>query len=254
MRKLLLIPIALLCACLASMPVFASGEAVYTDASSGYVVVMEDDADLLSAEEEDALIEKMKPITAYGNVAFHSNDATLRATDDYIEDYYHELFGKGSGTVFFIDMFNRNIWIFSDGKVYKTITKSYANTITDNIYTYASRADYYTCAYKAFDQIYTLLEGGRIAMPMKYISNALLAITFSIIITYLVVRFTSMKHMPTTNQIVKKMKADVNYTYLSKQLLKEERIYDPPSSGSGGGGGGGCSSGGSSGGGGGHSF
>lgn len=252
MRKLLLIPSILLCTLLATLPVFASSNVTYTDNTSGYVVVLEDDADLLSAKEETSLLEKMKPITAYGNVAFHSNNMTRRATDDYIEDYYHELFGTESGTVFFIDMYNRNIWIFSDGKVYRTITKSYANTITDNIYTYASDAEYYACAYKAFDQIYTLLEGGRIAMPMKYISNALLAITFSIIITYLVVRFTSMKHMPTTKQIVKKMKADVNYTYLSKQLIKEERIYDPPSSDSSGGGGG--SSGGSSGGGGGHSF
>lgn len=252
MRKVLLIPTMLMCALLSTMPVFASGNVVYTNPDSKYTVVMEDDADLLAPAEEAALAEIMEPITTHGHVAFHSNNMTQRATDDYIEDYYHDLFGQHSGTVFFIDMYNRNIWIFSDGKIYKTITKSYANTITDNVYTYASDADYFACAYKAYDQIYTLLEGGRIAMPMKYISNALLAITFSIIITYLVVRFTSMKHKPTTKQIVKKMKADVNYTYLSKQLLKEERIYDPPSSDSSGGGG--SSSGGSSGGGGGHSF
>lgn len=87
-----------------------------------------------------------------------------------------------------IDMDNRNIWIHSNGAIYRTITKSYADTITDNVYTYASAQDYYGCASEAYTQMATLLAGRRIAQPMKYISNALLALIIALLINYFVVR------------------------------------------------------------------
>ena len=145
------------------------------DTGSGYGVIIEDDADLLTEEEEDELRELMEKIAVYGNVAFKSIDYNSVSTASYIDDYYDDLFGYESGTVFLIDMDNRNIQICSAGAVYKTITNSYADTITDNVYRYASDADYFTCAYKAFEQILALLQGSKIAQPMKYISNAFFA-------------------------------------------------------------------------------
>ena len=56
-------------------------------------------------------------------------------------------------------MDNRNIWIHSNGAINRTINKAYAETITDNVYTYASDADYYICAMKVYEQEYTLLQG-----------------------------------------------------------------------------------------------
>ena len=58
---------------------------------------------------------------------------------------------------------------------------------------YASAGDYYQCAASAFDQAATLLKGGHIARPMKYINNALLALILAVLINYLALCLQSMK-------------------------------------------------------------
>ena len=131
---------------------------VYKNSETGWQVIVDDRADLLTDEEESRLASEMEPVTAYGNAAFISCYAS-GSTSSYAKDLYRDLFGSDSGTIFMIDMENRNIWIQSNGAIYRTITKSYANTITDNVYKYASRGDYYGCASNAFSQICTLLEG-----------------------------------------------------------------------------------------------
>ena len=125
-------------------------EVLYQNPEKGYEVLIEDDADLLNAEEITTLAETMKPITQYGNVAFKSVSYNTWDTDDFAENFYKSTFGNDSGTVFVIDMDNRNIYIYSKGAVYRLITKSYANTITDNVYRYASKKEYFNCANEAF--------------------------------------------------------------------------------------------------------
>lgn len=222
-----------------------------TNPDTGFEVIIEDEAELLSDAEEYALAEKMAEVTGYGHAAFVSVDTNYTSAGSYAEDCYYSYFGYESGTLFLIDMDNREIYIYSDGEVYRTITKSYANTITDNIYTYASDAEYFTCAYKAFEQIVTLLEGNRIAQPMKYASNAFLAVISALLINYFVVMLTSAAKKPSERELLEATKhrcslinTDAVYTHTTKK-------YDPPSSSSSGGGG---RSGGGGGGGGGHSF
>ena len=231
---------------------------VYTNNETGYRVVIEDDAQLLTDDEKSQLAETMKDITPYGDVAFKSIDYNPYNTETYIERYYNSIFGTGSGTVFLIDMDNRNIWIYSDGSIYSTITTAYANVITDNVYTYASDRDYFTCANKAFIQETALLQGRRISQPMKYISNALLAIAIAILINYFIVRQTSRVRKASDNEIVNGVFANNAFNNVSVNFIRQTRTYSPRSSSSsgssgshsGGGGGGG----GHSGGGGGHSF
>ena len=162
---------------------------VYKNPETGYVIVIEDDEDLLTDNEEKALISDMMPITEYGNAAFVSCYSTDKTTAKYANDWSYGRFGNESGTAFVIDMYNRIIQIASAGDVYKVITKGYANTITDNIYRLASKGDYYGCASSAYQQEYTLLEGGRISRPMKHITNLLVALTLAIIINYLFARY-----------------------------------------------------------------
>ena len=230
---------------------------VYTNSETGYSVIIEDDASLLSNDEKNQLAETMKDITPYGDVAFKSIDYNPYSTETYIERYYNSIFGTGSGTVFLIDMDNRNIWIYSDGSIYSTITTAYANVITDNVYTYASDRDYFSCANKAFIQEAALLQGRRISQPMKYISNALLAIAIAILINYFIVRQTSRVRKASDNEIVNGVFANNAFNNVSVNFIRQTRTYSPRSSSSSGsssghsGGGGG---GGHSGGGGGHSF
>ena len=238
----------------------AAGQALYENPETGYRVLVEDDAGLLTEEQRRALAEEMKGITAFGNAAFKSTEENPSSTENYVRQYYRSRFGTDSGTVFLIDMDNRNIWIHSDGAVYAVVTSSKAETVTDNVYRYASAADYFGCAAEAFRQIYALLEGERIAQPMKYISNALLAMMLALFANFgLLVCFTRLSG-PGKAEILGNIHRKFTYTKPEATYTHQTKVYDPVSRGSGGssGGGGGGSSGsgggGSSGGGGGHSF
>ena len=172
----------------------------YTNPATGYSVYLQDDEDLLDSLEEEGLVEHMIPITAYGNCAFDSRDVRGQSSYDYVRANYNDYF-YNSGTLFLIDMGNRQIKLYNSKDIEKTVTSSYANSIADNIYSYASHGDYYTCAVKAFDQELTLLKGGRIAQPMKYISCAMLALILALLINYIIVRLKS-KNTKTSQAVI----------------------------------------------------
>lgn len=233
---------------------------VAEEASPTYRLVIEDNAELLTEEQEAALAEIMKDISAYGNVAFVTVAENASSAESFARSFYQMQFGTDSGTVFLIDMDNELIWIHSDGAIYKVITTAYANTITDNVYRYASGEKYYECAAEAYRQIFALLEGQKIVQPMKYISNALLAMILALLINFgLVCYFTRIKK-PSESEILRNIEKRFKSTKPTAVFTHESKVYDPVESGSGGsssGGGGSRSSGGSSsssGGGGGHRF
>ncbi len=243
----------------------AADRTVYTNPQTGYVVIMDDDEDLLTDSEESDLVNEMMPITEYGNVAFVSGYGSGTTAEKYANDWYYSHFENDSGTIFVIDMYNRMIQISSAGSAYSVITKSYANTITDNVYSYASKGDYYGCAVNAFRQAYTLLEGGRIARPMKHITNAFVALTMAVVITYFMAR-RNRRQEPAPEQHIfaattaSTLAASVTATRVIDSITYEE-VSVSSGGGSGGfsgggfsGGGGGFSGGGFSGGGGGHKF
>ena len=156
-------------------------------------------------------------------------------------------------------MGRRNIWIYSDGAIYRTINKAYANTITDNVYRYASRGEYYECAWNVFDQAETLLEGGRISMPMKHISNLLIASVCALLLNFILLLFQRKTGYAPVKEAAAAMTTATAVSIMSKRKTKSKRHLHVESDGgsgggSSGGGGGGGGGGGSSGGGGGHSF
>lgn len=226
----------------------------YTNPETGYRILLEDDAGLLTAEQAASLAERMKRITAWGNAAFKSIDENPGTTESYIESYYREQFGRESGTVFLIDMDRRNIWLKNDGKISRVITNSYSDTITDNVYRSASGGDYYGCAMEAFIQIETLLSGSRIAQPMKYVSNALLALILALLVNFFIMRFMGRNKGPNRKERLSRMRYHYSLTNTCAEYIRTSERYDPVSSGSGGSSGGGGGGGGSSGSGGGHSF
>lgn len=235
----------------------ASDRLVYINPDTSYGVWIADDAHLLEEEEAQALAALMQDITVYGNVLFKTTDSNAADTASYAGEYYRKQVGTDSGILFLIDMDNRMIWIHSDGAVYRVITKSYANTITDNVYRYASDGDYYQCAAQAYDQVLTLLEGNRIAQPMKYLSNAFLAVILALLLNYGLVCLFSRIRKPGGRELLGNAGNYFRYTQPQAFFVRESRTYHPrdsgSSSGSGSSGGGG-SSGGNSGGGGGHRF
>ena len=230
-----------------------NAEPLFTNEDNGYDVYIEDDAELLMNYQEEKLLEIMKDITKYGGVALKTVDENPEySTESLAKKFYREKFGTSSGVVFVIDMDNRYLYIFSDGEIYKTITKSYAEIITDNVYEYASDKEYYECCEKAFSQMLALLEGRKIAQPMKYISNFLIATLLALIINYFIVMAVSKANKPSDEKLLQYMNHSLQVSNLAVEFSHQTRVYSPQESSSGGGGGGG--GGGSSGGGGGHSF
>ena len=263
-KKIINICFCIDAAFLLSMPVSAADGALYTDPDTGYSVYIRDDADLLSDEEEAKLTEDMKPVTEYGNAVFVSSTAPYSTSvQELAKGYYRTYSGTDSGTLFLVDMYKRYIYIFSDGAVYQTVTRSYADTITDNTYAKASRGLYYECASEAFTQIHTLLEGGKIARPMKVITNILMAVCIAVILNYELVMISRRKKYAVPQAAAAAISSFAAIAAIRPIFQKLTKTYIPPVSSSGGGsyhggssGGGGFSGGGggSSGGGGGHRF
>lgn len=230
----------------------------YTNPETGYKAFINDDEDLLTDGEEEALLQEMIRLTDFGNVGFVSCYAAGTTTEAYAREEYARMLGSTSGSVLFIDMYNRIIQIHSNGAMYGIVGRSEAEAITDNIYKYASNGNYYACASACFSQIYELTGGGHIARPMKHITNALVAVTLAILINYIYVAIQRNKAKVNETKLVTAIAeggvtADIAWT----RVTKEVRVSSDSDSGGGGGGfsgggGGGGSSGG--GGGGGHSF
>ena len=235
--------------------------ALRVSAAENGKLVISDGADLLTEDEEQSLRSVMEPILEYGCAGFCSVSSNPGSAPAYAESFYLRTFGKTDGVLFLIDMDNRKIYIYSGNRVYQTVTKTRAETITDNVYRYASKNQYYECAAEAFREIHTLLEGGRIAQPMKYASNALLALILAFLINFIIVRSVTKLKAPREKEILEGAKAYFNTAPGTAEFTHKTKRYDPIQTSSGGGGGGGFSGGGGggggggfSGGGGGHSF
>ncbi len=236
------------------LPVRA-GDGTRTVSLNGNDAVIADLEDLLSDEEERLLLEQITPLTEYGNIAFLSDRAPSGETTEYVRNWYGTRYNRNSGTVFFVDMNNRQIFIYSNGANYDVVTDTVADNITDKVYRYASRGDYYGCASESFSQIATVLGGGWISMPMKYISNALVAMGLSLIICYLFAYGCSHAQRSSNDELLTYVDKSFNYTKPTLTFTRTEKKYHPRSSGSGGGGrSGGGGGGGFGGGGGGHGF
>ena len=228
-----------------------------------YQVFIEDGADLFTDAEEAKLREQLKGILPYGSAAIITNEEENYDAAALAEQRFRELFLNHSATLLMIDMYNRRIQIFSDGTIFRTITRTRANEITDNIYQYATEGDYYMAASKTFEQMQTILEGGRIATPMKYATNAAFAIGIVLIINFIII--TAQRKKKNTTTLTNALAYEGGRGHISavksvNSVMTSQRKtrHVESSGGSSGGGGGGVSGGGgggfSSGGGGGHSF
>ena len=252
MRKfIILLTSILLMGSLLAVPAFAEqyDETYYENPETGYFAMIIDDASLLTEDEAEDLIAEMKPITEYGDVLFCSTNNNPYSVERYAASMCDE-YCSYNCTIFLIDMDNRKIYIYSEGDIYDVITSGYASSITDNVYTYASDEEYFTCAKRAFRQMSTLLDGGSISQPMKYICNALLSLIIGLIITYIIVRIVSRPKYAKYRDIKNAMYCQTNIYNTHTHFVGQTRVYDPPSSSGGGRSGGG----GGGGGGGGHSF
>ncbi len=207
--------------------------------SFAYDLIIEDDASLLSEQEAVMLKEKMQTLTQYGNIIFKSiRNNNSSSTYEYAKNYYYSKYGNDSGTILIIDMQYRYVYIVSAGNNYATITTKKAEVITDNIYRYLSSQKYYEGASKAFEQLDTLLEGGKIFEPMRYISNVLIALIVSAFLNFFFIMRKSAFKKVTNKELVKDCVIAFSTANIIGNVIGTTKRYSPRSSSSGGSGGG----------------
>ncbi|HQJ06207.1 MAG TPA: hypothetical protein PLI57_07500, partial [Spirochaetota bacterium] len=180
---------------------------------------------------------------------------------EYAGNRYGALFGDQSGTLFLIDMDldmgmdNRMIKFYSDGKFARIINNTRSNEIADNIYAYASKEKYFECANEAFNQVLMLLKGERIFTPMKYATNALMALCLALLANFLVAAISRKRNVAINKIDRSHAVIDLNektkfIKKINSKMISQTRTLssdsDSGSSSGGGGGGGGGSSGGHS--------
>ena len=141
-------------------PVFDDTIRQYT--SNGNLIVIEDIAGLLTDSERERLISHMIPVSEYGNVGFVTTDDNPDTSRSLAESWLADNLGTDSSVMLLIDMDNRMLIIQTNNGTVNTIggilTKNIIDLILDDVYTYASDGDYFTCATKTFDKIASLMK------------------------------------------------------------------------------------------------
>ena len=231
----------------------AAGEDVReTDTETGYTLVIHDEGNLIDSTELAAVQEAMRPVLRYACAGFltYANTGNTRNSATKAQEWGDRTFGSGTRfTVFIIDMNNRHLDIYASRPLSGVLTAAEENSIADNVYRYASRGDYAGCAREAFTQIAKVLQGEKIATPMKYASNALLALIVAILAAFLLISGWAKKEQEVSMPTVVKAAAAGAGTVIVANRLKKVVHHESSSGGGGhGGGGGGGGGGGSSGG------
>lgn len=220
---------------------------------TGYAALVLDDGYYLSEEEENELLKDMYPLTAYGNAAFYSFLET-GYMDSNTEAFCLDTFGAYENSVVFAVNPNE-IYIYSEGRLHDIVTSNVAYTITDEIYTEAKDDNIYNCSVHCYDLIYQVINGRKLAEPMRNICSALMALMISSLICFIYIKKKSTLKDMDTKMVLSSAKREFRHNGLLGNVVETKRVYAPRSSGgsSHGGGGHGGGGGGHHGGGGGHS-
>ena len=250
MRKIL---IAVMILTLALLPLAcANGEDIReTNEETGYTLVIHDEGNLVDTAEIDAVTESMRPVLQYANAGFltYPSGGSTSNSATKAQKWGDSTFGSGSRfTVFIIDMSTRHLDIYASKPLSGILTAAEENSIADNVYRFATRGDYAGCAKETFSQIEKVLKGEKIATPMKYISNAVLALIAAIFAAYLLISGWARKEQAVSMPTVVKAAAAGAATVVVANKLKKVVHHESSKGGGGGfgGGGGGFSGGGGS--------
>ena len=249
MRKILIV-LTVLTMALVPLACAAGEELRETNVETGYMLVFHDEAGLVDAAEQEKVLEAMRPVLEYANAGFMTYPAggSSQNSATKAQKWGDSTFGSNTRfTVFIIDMTNRHLDIYASRPLSGILTAAEENTIADNVYRAASRGDYAGCAEEAFREITNVLKGEKIATPMKYASNALLALIMAILAAFLLISGWIRKEQAVSMPNIIKGAAAGAATVIVGSTLKKVVHHESRSGGGfGGGGGGGFSGGGGS--------
>lgn len=201
-------------------------------------IIIEDDANLLTDIEKQELRSYMAALSEYGYVMLKTTDiANDSSSLRYIKNYYYSKLGNKSGVAFYIDMDNRQLCACATGGLDRIITNSKCDTIMDNVYTYATRGEYFECAKETFTEMNRLLSGGRIAESMKYYCNAILSIMISLFASYGFFMLIAKNKKASQKELINECVVSLEHSSIEVNKTGSHRVYSPVSDSSSSGGG-----------------
>ena len=241
-KILIVVSVFLLTFAAPAYAVQVSNAYIYKNEESGNAAIIVDQADLLTNEEESELTEYLDRVTPYATAIFATSDTkhsdSIMQHAKKTQENICRSAGLDNGytaVIFLIDMSTRELTIYSGETIFKVINTGIANSITDNTYTYASKGDYFGCAKEAFTQIFKVLDGQKIAQPMRYITAALLAVFAGLTISFFLVRKNT-KRVPAGWVSVHETLDVQQFTpQVNSRLVSSRRVKHVESSGGGGG-------------------
>ena len=241
-KVLIILAVLLLAFAAPAYAIQVSNTYIYKNEDTGYAAIIVDQADLLTNDEEADLAEYLDRVTPYATAIFATSDTDH--SDSIIDHAKKTLekvcisagFENGyTAIIFMIDMSTRKLILYSGETIYKVIDTGLADSITDNTYTYASRGDYYGCAKEAFTQIFKVLDGQKIAQPMRYTTAALLAVFAGLTISFFLVRRKTRRVAASWSSIHETLDIRSFTPRVNSRLVSSRRVKHVESSGGGGG-------------------
>ena len=203
---------------------------------TGYYAIIADEADLLSAQEEKKLLDEMYPLTEYANIAIY----TVK-TSTSLKDYERarkkrvELFGEtANAAIFSIDMYLRRIVIQRRGNMEKFFNNSRANNITNNVASMATQKKYYSVCSTAMRQMLDVIQERDVPEPMRYLSNAVIALMLGCIAAFAVALGTSssLREKKKNETSIVRMTAPLTLAVWSYQKVRQRTVSASESSSS----------------------
>lgn len=241
-KRLLAIFVLVLAVIAVIRPVGLQAGDIKENEATYYGAMVLDDAELFTKYEEAALLEKAYDLTEYADVFVvtvakgqNPYGSSESSTKKYGDAIYLDYSNNNSCIMFIIDMHTRYIYVYRYGKAEKSLTTGKCESITDNVYDYASDGDYYKCASFGLEQIGKVLNGEKIAEPMKVASNFFIAFVIGFVVMYLVALGKSKVSTTSDSEMLKYAAISFAANNTKDVVTGTTKTYCPRSSGSSGG-------------------
>ncbi|MBR6707221.1 MAG: TPM domain-containing protein [Clostridia bacterium] len=209
------------------IPPALNGTQTASDArSAAYSVYIQDDADLMTDEEEQRLLGVMEGLLPRANVAFLSTRSGSGSTSQKALDYRDNILRLPRQIpliLLIIDMQNREIYLFSQGEVEKVVTRSNATAITEEAAVYLKKGNYYLGAEKAFDLTKDLFVTRTVSSPMRLAAALIAAPALGLLAAAMVMLRSSHLHSAARVGTEPKGQGKLRIT-AEVQVLSEKRI------------------------------
>ena len=171
----------------------ASNSPEYLDEESGYRAIIVDDADLLDPAGEKEILEEMKNLTEFANIAIYTTKSKSGTKNELekAKEKRIELFGKENSAVLIIDMHLRKIGIHRNGNMEEYFSNTTVNNITNNVAGMAHKGNYSGCCRSAIHQMLSVIQGEKVPEPMRHIGNLCISVALGILASFGIAIVTS---------------------------------------------------------------